>query len=105
MPSRKTNRLPLFKSPISTRARNKHALVRTVNINKKYSIILFALFMTLAMDFAITLTMTVLMTGIDAGFPMRFAGGLLIGFIVGLPTSILVIPVVRKTVNKLTADH
>jgi hypothetical protein len=36
---------------------------------------------------------------------MRFAGGFLIGFVVGLPTSVLVIPVIRRIVNKLTADQ
>lgn len=76
-----------------------------MKVNKKYSTILFALFMTVTMDFAMTLAMTILMTGIDSGFPLRFTGGFLIGFIVGFPTSLSVIPVVRRTVNKMTGSQ
>ncbi len=81
-----------------------HARVSLMKINEKYSTVLFALFMTLAMDFTMTLTMTILMTGFDSGFPLRFSGGFLIGFIVGFPTSLIVIPVVRRTVNKMISS-
>jgi hypothetical protein len=52
--------------------------MRQVKINKKYSTILFALFMTLIMDFAMTFAMTALMIGFDPGFLVRFAGGFLV---------------------------
>jgi gas vesicle protein len=35
---------------------------------------------------------------------MRFLGGFAIGFIVGFPTSLIVLPSIRKIVNKLTAE-
>ena len=75
-----------------------------VKIDKKYSTFLLATLMTLAMDFTMTLTMTIIMTGINPGLPMRFGGGFLIGSVVGLPTSLLVIRAVRKTVDRMTAD-
>jgi hypothetical protein len=78
--------------------------VKSVKINKKYSTLLLATFMTLAMDFAMTLTMTIAMTGIDPGFLIRFFGGYVIGLIVGIPTSVLVIPYARKLVEALTTD-
>jgi hypothetical protein len=78
--------------------------VMIVKIDKKYSIFLLATLMTLAMDFTMTLTMTIIMTGINPGLPMRFGGGFLIGFVVGLPTSLLVIPAVRKIVDRMTAN-
>jgi hypothetical protein len=81
------------------------ALVVIVRIDKKYSTLLLAAMMTVAMDFTMTLTMTATMTGIDPAFPLRFAGGFLIGFVVGFPTSLLVIPAVRRIVSKLTADQ
>jgi hypothetical protein len=40
-----------------------------VRIDKEYSTLLLATFMTLAMDFMMTFTMTTMMTGFDAEFP------------------------------------
>jgi hypothetical protein len=52
-----------------------------------------------------TFAMTALMTGFDLGFLVRFAGGFLVAFIVGFPTSLLVIPIVRRTVNKMVGSQ
>ena len=78
--------------------------MNSVKVSKKYSTLLLATFMTLAMDFAMTLTMTLVMTRVDPGFPLRFFGGYLIGLAVGIPTSVIVIPYARKLVQRLTAD-
>lgn len=75
-----------------------------LKVDRKYSNVLMALFMTLAMDTTMTLTMTLIMTGFGEGFAMRFLGGFVIGFVVGFPTSLLVIPNVRKLVSRLTED-
>ena len=56
-------------------------------------------------NFAITLTMTALMTRAEMGFPLRFAVGFVLAFVVGFPTSVLVVPFVRKIVDKLTVDQ
>jgi hypothetical protein len=45
------------------------------------------------------------MTGFDSGFLVRFAGGFLVGFIVGFPISLVVIPGVRRTVQKMTGSQ
>ncbi len=75
-----------------------------MKVNRKYSTLLTALFMTLAMDSTMTFTMNTIMTGWTPGFLQRFLGGWVIGFAVGLPTSLLVIPFARKLVNKLVSE-
>jgi membrane protein implicated in regulation of membrane protease activity len=75
-----------------------------MKVNRKYSTLLTALFMTLAMDSTMTFAMNTIMTGWTPGFPQRLLGGWAIGFAVGLPTSLLVIPFVRKLVNKLASE-
>jgi hypothetical protein len=75
-----------------------------VKVNRRYSTLLLATFMTIALDFVMTLTMTLVMTGIDPGFPIRFFGGYIIGLIVGIPTSVLVIPHARNLVQRITTE-
>ena len=73
--------------------------------NRRYSVLLTAIFMTLALDTTMTFTMTTIMTGWNLGFPQRFVYGWIIGFLVGLPTSLVVTPFVRKLVNKLLFEQ
>ena len=75
-----------------------------LKINKKYYGLLMALFMTIALDSAMTFTMVSVTTGWTAGFLERFVFGWLIGFAGALPTSILVFPLARKLVNRLTSE-
>ena len=75
-----------------------------LNFNKKYSGLLTAIFMTLALDSTMTFAMTTINTGWTAGFIQRFAKGWAIGFIVALPTSLLVIPLARRLVNRLVTE-
>jgi len=72
-----------------------------MKVNARYSTILTALFMTLSMDTTMTFAMNTIMTGWTPGFPQRFLSGWAIGFLVGLPTSLLIIPLVRRLVDKL----
>ncbi len=71
-----------------------------LNVNKKYSVLLVAFFMTLALNTTMTFTMTTINTGWSAGFFQRFLNGGVLGFIVAFPTSILVIPLARSLVSK-----
>ena len=72
-----------------------------LKLNKKYSGLLVAFFMTLALDTIMTFTMTTINTGWTETFIHRFFNGWVIGFIVTFPTSILVIPLARRLVSKL----
>ena len=75
-----------------------------MKINKKYYGLLIALIMTMALDSVMTFTMVSVTTGWTAGFLERFVNGWLIGFAVALPTTLLVIPLARKLVNRLTSE-
>ena len=72
-----------------------------LKLNKKYSGLLVAFFMTLALDTTMTFTMTTINTGLTEVFLHRFLNGWIIGFIVAFPTSILVIPLARRLTAKL----
>ena len=74
-----------------------------MKIDKKYSIILFAALMSLGMSFSMSLTLTLVNAGL-VGFLEKWPRAFIIGFIVSLPTSLIIIPIVRKIVNKLTLD-
>ena len=72
-----------------------------LKLNKKYSGLLVAFFMTLALDTTLTFTMTMINTGLTEAFIHRFFNGWVIGFIVAFPTSILVIPLAKRLVSNL----
>jgi hypothetical protein len=75
-----------------------------VKINKRYSWLLFAFFVSIGMSFFMSLVLTVVNLGIVPEFLERWARAFAVAFAVSVPTSLLVIPVVRKIVDKLTAD-
>jgi hypothetical protein len=50
-----------------------------------------------------SLTLTLVNVGFD-GFLEKWPRAFIIGFIVSLPTSLIIIPIVRKIVGKLTLD-
>jgi hypothetical protein len=60
--------------------------------------------MTLALNTTMTFTMTLVNTGWTAGFLQRFAIGWLISFAVALPTSLLVIPLATRLVDKMVSN-
>ncbi len=61
--------------------------------------------MTLALDTTMTFTMTTINVGWTPGFLDAFVRGWLIGFVVALPTSLLVIPLAKWLVDKLVSDQ
>ena len=75
-----------------------------LKIEKKYSGLLTAIIMTVALDSTMAFTMTSINTGWIAGFLQRFVNGWIIGFAVALPTSLLVIPLARRLVNRIVTE-
>jgi hypothetical protein len=75
-----------------------------LKVNKKYYGLLIVIIMTTALDSVMTFTMVSVTTGWTAGFLERFVNGWLIGFAVALPTSLLVFPLARKLVDRLTSE-
>jgi hypothetical protein len=71
--------------------------------DKKYSLLLFAALMSLGMFFSMSLFLTFMNVGFD--FFLRWLRAFLIGFIVNLPASLAIIPMVRKIVDKITSDE
>jgi uncharacterized protein YebE (UPF0316 family) len=76
----------------------------TLKISKKYSSVLLALFMSIAMSFTMSLAMAIINLGFSPDFLIVWAFGFAIGVIVAFPTSLAVMPAVRKLVSKLTQD-
>ena len=74
-----------------------------MKIDKKYSTLLFATLMSLGMSFSMSLTLTLANVGF-AGFLEKWPRAFIIGFVVSLPTSLIIIPIVRKIVDKLTLE-
>lgn len=72
-----------------------------LKLDRKYSELLVAFFMTLALDTTMTFTMTTINSGWTEGFLYRFIVGWIVGFVVAFPTSILIIPLARGLVAKL----
>ena len=75
-----------------------------MKIKKKYSTILFAIFMALAMSFTISLILTIINTGIVPLFVEKWMRSFAIGFIVALPTSLIFVPIIRRIVDKLVVS-
>jgi len=75
--------------------------VKLLKLNRKYSGLLVAFFMTLALDTTMTFTMTTINIGWTKGFIHKFLNGWIIGFIIAFPTSLIVIPLARWVVSKL----
>jgi hypothetical protein len=57
--------------------------------------------MVLVLDTAMTFTMTSVFIGWTSGFIQRFAGAWLIGFVVALPTSLAITPLIRRLVKRI----
>lgn len=75
-----------------------------VRVNKKYSTILFGVLLSLGMSFSMSLVLTLINLGFVPDFFEKWIRAFAIGFIVSFPTSMLIIPIVRRIVSKLTMD-
>jgi hypothetical protein len=74
-----------------------------LKLDKKYSGVLIAFFMTLALDTVMAFTMTSINIGWTELFLQRFSQSWIIGFVVAFPTSIVAIFVARKIVSSLVS--
>jgi hypothetical protein len=72
--------------------------------DKKYSVLLIAFFMTIALDTVMTFVMTSINTGWNAGIFQRWLQAWIIGFAVAFPTSIFALPLARKLTALLMSE-
>jgi hypothetical protein len=79
--------------------------VSLVKANVRFSNVLMAFLMTLVLDTVITFTMVSVQVGWTSVFPIAFIVGWFTGFAVGLPTSLLAMPLIMNVVKKLTTEN
>jgi hypothetical protein len=70
--------------------------------SKKYSSILFILVMGFCMSLFMTLIITYVNTGMDYGYINRFLKAWIVGLPIAITTALLVGPVAKKFVDKIT---
>jgi hypothetical protein len=75
-----------------------------LKLDKKYSGLLIAFFMTLALDRVMAFTMTSINIGWTEMFLQRFLQAWIIGFAVAFPTSLVAIFFARKIVSSLISE-
>lgn len=71
-------------------------------MTKKSETILFTVIMAIGMGFFMSLFFTVIYTGIDDGFLFRWLNSFLLGTLVAFPSSIIMTPIARKTVEHIS---
>ena len=69
---------------------------------KKYSNFLFILVMGFSMSLIMTLIITYINTGMDNGYPNRFLKAWSVGLPIAIITSLLVGPIAKRFVDKIT---
>ncbi len=75
-----------------------------MKINKKYTNVLFALFMGLSMGLIISFILTLLNIGFIPNFFFIWMRGFGLGFAVAFPTALIIMPYVRKIICRITSD-
>ena len=76
----------------------------SLKIDKKYSGFLMALIMVIALDSAMSFAMTTINVGWTSMFLEKFVNGWIIGFVIALPTSLLVFPLATRLVSKIVSE-
>tara|TARA_B100000900_G_scaffold66915_1_gene52118 strand:+ start:118 stop:339 length:222 start_codon:yes stop_codon:yes gene_type:complete len=69
---------------------------------KKYSNLLFILVMGFGMSLLMTLIITYVNTGMDNGYLIRFLKAWAVGLPIAITTALLVGPITKKFVDKIT---
>ena len=69
---------------------------------KKYSNLLFILVMGFSMSLLMTLIITYVNTGMDKGYLIRFLKAWAVGLPIAITTALLVGPILKKLVDKIT---
>jgi len=70
--------------------------------SKKYSNLLFILVMGFGMSLLMTLIITYVNTGMDNEYPIRFLKAWAVGLPIAITTALLVGPITKKFVDKIT---
>ena len=69
---------------------------------KKYSNLIFILLMGFGMSLLMTLIITYVNTGMDKGYLIRFLKAWAVGLPIAITTALLVGPILKKLVDKIT---
>ena len=75
-----------------------------MKISRKYYTVLFGSLVSIAMSFFMSLVLTTINVGLGPNFWEIWLIAFTVSFLVGLPISLIIIPIVRKIVDKLTVD-
>jgi hypothetical protein len=75
-----------------------------LKISRKYYSVVFAVFVSLGMSFFMSLALTLINLGFVPDFHLIWLTGYAVSFLVSLPISLLLIPIVKRIVDKLTAE-
>jgi hypothetical protein len=73
-----------------------------MKISQKYSNLLFAFIMSVLMATLMTFIVTIKLTGLNADFTLRWLHAFLTAWPIAFPAILLLAPVTRKLVAKLT---
>jgi hypothetical protein len=73
-----------------------------LRVNKKYATVLFGVFMSLGMSFSQSLVISII--NLRGFYLEKWLLAFAIGFVVSLPTSLVIIPIVQRLVKKLVRD-
>jgi hypothetical protein len=73
-----------------------------VRVNRKYATVLFGVFMSLGMSFSQSLVISII--NLRGFYLEKWLLAFAIGFVVSLPTSLVIIPIVQRLVKKLVRD-
>ena len=71
-------------------------------LSKKYSNLIFVLIMGFGMSLFMTLIITYINTGMDNDYPKRFFKAWSVGLPIAIATSLLVGPIAKKFVDRIT---
>ena len=71
-------------------------------LSKKYSNLIFVLIMGFGMSLFMTLIITYINTGMDNDYPKRFFKAWSIGLPIAIATSLLVGPIAKRFVDRIT---
>ncbi|MGQ9530407.1 MAG: DUF2798 domain-containing protein [Candidatus Bathycorpusculaceae bacterium] len=73
-----------------------------MRVNRKYATFLFGVFMSLGMSLSQSLVISII--NLRGFYLEKWFLAFAIGFVVSLPTSLAIIPIVQRIVKKLTSD-
>lgn len=76
-----------------------------MRINEKYYNVVFAIFVSLGMSIFMSLALAIVNVGIPPNFLNIWLIGFAVSFLVSIPISLILVPIIKKTVDKLTGQQ